>query len=164
MALPLLVSVTAFAESIGEDWIDDEDGRAVYALRGASARVRSYTGRTWVDTEGAALPTPEDVSTVVIAAAERKWRNPAGTIQDTTGPFSVRRSERAGDGIYLTDEDRAMLDPYRLRRRGLWSMRVDATDPYMTDLANETNYVGTRYADTDTAGEPIPWTSTAELP
>jgi len=163
MALPLLVSVVDFASAIGEDHIEPDDGRAVNALRGASARVRSYTGRTWVDPDsGDLLTVPDAVVQVVIAAAERKWTNPRGYIQDTTGPFTVRLPERAGDGIYLTEGEQSDLNPYRLARRGLYSRRLTKDDPFLDDIATDTVWVGTRYTD-GSAGEAMPWIDSAEL-
>ena len=146
-ALPPLVSVAEFAAWVGES-IPDNDPRALAYLAGASARVRSYTGRTWVDPDTKQLlDVPDDVATVVKQVAERKWRNPAGFVQETTGPFTVRYPDRPRDGLYLTEDEQAMLDPYKYNgRRQLWTMRIDGHD----------DYLDTVFVDVEGGGDPFP--------
>ena len=150
MTLPVLVTVDDFAAWVGED-ISAGDLRAQAFLVGASARVRSYTGRTWVGDTGELEDVPDDVATVVKQVAERKWRNPAGYIQDTTGPFTVRYSERTGDGIFLTEGEKETLDAYRGERAALWTLRTEKCDPYLWNVARDTVYAPVE------GGEPMPW-------
>lgn len=157
MALPALADVSALAAWIGEDIPPEQVARAEALLSAASTLVRSHTGQTWVDDNGAVTDVPDAVAAVVVQVAGRLWRNPAGIIQDTTGPFTVRWSEAVGDGLYLTAAEAAMLAPFRLRRP-LWSLRLERDDPYLTDIATDTVYV-------DVAGspEPMPWYSASDL-
>ena len=119
MALPPLATVEQLSDLL-EQPIDPDNPRAVAVLAGASALVRTYTGQDWVDDDGNLTEVPDGVVTVVLQVAERKWRNPSGAIHETTGPFSVRYSERSGDGLFLTDTERRMLARYK--RDALWSM------------------------------------------
>ena len=119
MALPPLATVQDLSDWLDQP-IDPANSRAVAVLSAASSLVRSYTQQDWVDEAGALVEVPDDVVTVVLQVAERKWRNPSGAIHETTGPFSVRYSERSGDGLFLTDTERRMLARYK--RDALWSM------------------------------------------
>lgn len=123
MALPLLATVQDLADWIGED-IDVTDPRASAVLRRASALVRSEAGVQWED------DAPEDVQGVVIAAAARVWSNPNAAIQRTAGSFSERLSERAADGLYLTDEERRILSRYSQSRFGVGTIRTFRDDGY----------------------------------
>lgn len=128
--LPPLATVEDLAAEVGQT-IASNDKRALRALAGASARVRSYTGRTWVDSTGELTDVPDEVVTVTLQVAARKWQNPQGMVQETSGPFSVRRSERAGEGLYLTDDEKAMLADYREGPGGLWSLGTTRNDPFL---------------------------------
>lgn len=115
-----LATVQDLADWVGEA-IEAEDPQALAYLRAASAVVRSYTGRDWVGEDGQA-EAPGAVSTVVVQVAARVWRNPDGYIQDTTGPFTVRWSERIAEGIFLTAGEEDMLAPHRRGRPAVWSL------------------------------------------
>lgn len=117
MSLPLLATVQDLADWIGEDNLAG-DPRATAVLRRASALVRSEAGVEW------AGGAPEDVQGVVIAAAARVWTNPSAAIQRTAGSFSERLSERAADGLYLTDEERRVLSRYSPSRFGVGTIRT----------------------------------------
>lgn len=121
--LPPLAEVADLAGWVGET-IEADDAQALAFLRGASARVRSYTGRTWMDEDGYLDDVPGDVHTVVLQVAARVWRNPGGYVQDTTGPFTVRLPERAGDGIYLTADEEDMLRPYSASRLRVGTLSI----------------------------------------
>lgn len=110
-----IATIPELSEQVGEP-IAEDDTAALAMLRGASARVRAYTRREWTREDA-----PDEVHAVVLQVAERKWRNPEGFIQDTTGPFTTRLPERAGDGIYLTADERDTLDWYRATRLSLWA-------------------------------------------
>jgi hypothetical protein len=117
--LPPLATVEELAA-----WVDAEipagDPQATAILQAASALVRSHTGRTWVDPgTGDLEQVPAAVHTVVLQVAGRIWRNPSGYIQDTTGPFTVRWSERVAEGLYLTAAEEAMLAPLAAGRSPL---------------------------------------------
>ena len=123
MSLPLLATVGDLADWLGED-INLGDPRAAAVLRRASALVRSEAGQEWPD--GA----PEDVQGVVVGAAARVWANPNAAIQRTAGSFSERLSERAADGLYLTDEERRILSRYSQARFGIGTIRTYREDGY----------------------------------
>lgn len=105
-----LATVAQLAAWVGET-IDSADLRALALLDAASTLVRSEASQVWADPETA----PADVVMVVVQVAARVWRNPSGAIQDTTGPFTVRWSERMGDGMYLTETERDILFRYNQR-------------------------------------------------
>jgi hypothetical protein len=119
--LPPLATVQDLADWVGED-IEADNPQALAFLRAASAKVRSFTGRTWAGPDGELEPVPGDVHTVVVQVASRVWRNPDGYVQDTTGPFTVRWTERVADGIYLTSAEEDMLEPHRRGRPALWAL------------------------------------------
>lgn len=123
MSLPMLATVTDLADWLGED-VTMNDPRAIAVLRRASALVRSEAGVEWSD--GA----PEDVQGVVVAAAARVWSNPNAAIQRSAGSFSERLSERAADGLYLTDEERRVLSRYSQSRFGVGTIRTFRDDGY----------------------------------
>lgn len=119
MDAPLLATVDDLEDAVGHAIDDDLREFAEWVLRAASARVRSYTGCEWGDPD----EIPESIRVVTVAVAARVYRNPGGYVQDTTGPFTVRLAERAGDGIYLTGDEREILDRYRCRTRpALWAL------------------------------------------
>lgn len=159
MALPSLATVEDLAVWVDEPLLPD-DPRALAVLRMASARVRSYTGRTWVDADSGELTDiPEEVWSVVVQVAARGWLNPTGIVQDTTGPFTVRYPEEHGQGIFLTDSEKAQLDPYRQGRRSLWTQRTTHEDPYLRAAAASTVFI-----DAVDGGDPVPWFDTFDIP
>lgn len=136
MPLPALVTVSEFADWVG-DTIADDDARVIAWIRAASTLVRSATGRAWVVDDDGTLDSDdpeiddddlEVAQTVVRQVVERKWRNPAGVIQEATGPFSTRYADGAAEGIYLTATEREMLGTYATASRpGLWTIRTTRT-------------------------------------
>ena len=123
MSLPLMASVSDLADWLGDE-IEPNDPRAVALLRRASALVRSEAGQEWAD------EVPDDVQGVVIAVAARVWSNPNSAIQRTAGSFSERLSERAAEGMYLTDEERRVLSRYASVRFGIGTIRTYREDGY----------------------------------
>jgi hypothetical protein len=119
--LPALADIDALEAWTG-DTIPDDDPRALAVLAAASALVRSETRRTWLDDMGALAAIPDEV-------AARVWNNPDGAIQDVTGPFSARFSERIADGLYLTDTERAICARHRLQSTGVWSLGTTRLGP-----------------------------------
>lgn len=139
MALPPLATADELADEV-DDEAAKTSPRAARLLSRASALVRAYTGQTWVDDSGALTDVPDAAREVVLAAAARAWRNPEGYVQDTTGPFTVRWSERSAEGIYLTEDEKAMLGPHR--RSVLWTTPVGGRDPYLDDIREDLDPVG----------------------
>ena len=160
MSLPAFASIDDLAAWLGQE-IDDAS-RADMVLRGASTRVRAFTGRAWMtdvdefDDADPAIDADdfEVAQTVVLQMAGRVWVNPKGIIHDTTGPYSARWSERVAEGLYLTDEERDMLGRYRTGgRSGLWTLSTTRDDTGSCgDLAV---YDDTCYVDV-VASEPFP--------
>lgn len=135
MALPPLATLEELAAEVDDDAVLTSR-RAPRLLARASALVRSFTGQTWVDENGDLVDdVPDAVVEVVLAAAARAWRNPSGVVQDTTGPFTVRWSERSAEGIFLTDDERLMLGPWRTG--GLWTQCVTRNDPYLDQIRED---------------------------
>jgi len=112
-----LATVTDLANWTG-DSIPADDAQALAILRAASSRVRVHCGRDFDSDSG----VPAAVSDVVVGIAARVWRNPEGYIQDTTGPFTVRWTERVAEGVFLTGDERETLAAFRTTRRGIWTM------------------------------------------
>ena len=151
MALPLLAEVHHLAAVVGVP-IPSGDPRAEAVLFRASALVRSYSGQTWTDPlTGLSTTIPDDVQSVVLSVAERIWTNPQGAIQITKGPFTTRLAESAGEGLYLTDTEKAILARYRSGGTGgLWTLGRTRGD---LDV-NDTRYVPTG---PEPSGYPFPW-------
>ncbi|MCK2239395.1 MULTISPECIES: hypothetical protein [unclassified Crossiella] len=124
----------------------DEDG-ALAALADASALVRAEVPPALL------IPTtPPAVVAVVCQSAARAVRNPDGFQSETAGQYTYRYGDPAVTGVYLTEEERAVLR--RLSRRsGLRSTRT----PYGAGEHTDPPYrlpVLYRYGRT---GEPFPW-------
>lgn len=158
MALPSLAEVSDLAEWLGEE-IDNET-RADAFLAAASIRVRSHTGRTWVDADGeldTGSPTIDSddlevAKSVVVQMAARVWLNPTGVVHETEGPFSARYAEDVAQGMYLTEADKALLDGYSTTvRPKLWTLPITRGD------AVDTEFADTVYAPTMAPGAPIPY-------
>jgi hypothetical protein len=167
VALPSLVTVEELASWLGEA-IAEDDARATAVLRGASALVRSETGRAWLTAaDPAALDTDtpaidedalEVAQLVVKQAAGRLWRNPAGLIQETTGPFSARYAEEAALGLYLTESEKGMLAGYGSgsASTGLWALRTSRSVSGASDIDTE-------FVDVDPApADPLPFLSQSQ--
>lgn len=108
MALPPLADVAAL-----DAWLpgvsivgnDEETERAEAVIATASAFVRAERGQTWVDSDGNLLEDiPDEIPALVVTVAARLWINPAGSSQETAGPFSTTH----GPGT-LTDGERDLL-------------------------------------------------------
>ena len=127
-ALPALADIDALEAWTG-DTIPDDDPRALAVLAAASALVRSETRRTWLDDMGALVAVPDELGMVVVQVAARKWLNPEDVIQDGTGPFTGRWSELAGQGIYLTDTERAICARHRQASTGVWTLGTTRLGP-----------------------------------
>ena len=143
--LPALAGTADLEDWLGETLDVGDVNRAEALLGAASALVRSETAQTWLDANGDLDTVPADVAAVVVQCAARVWRNPAGVVHETAGPFSARYAEAVAEGLYLTATERAILDRHKPSTSGLWTMATTRQDV-------ET---GTTYVDDD-AGVPIP--------
>lgn len=103
---PAFVDVSEFADWLGEKIDADDQAHAGALLAAASTLVRAAAGRTWVEDGELVDDVPDVVGVVVCQSAERKWRNPAGIVQEQTGPFGSSFGSDAARGVYLTDDEK----------------------------------------------------------
>lgn len=78
-------------------------------LADASAIVRAYAGRTWLDDDNQLENVPADIPGVVASMVERATRNPSGTTQETAGPFSRSFGSDAATRLYLTKMEKLVV-------------------------------------------------------
>lgn len=116
----------------------DDQSRATALLRHASALVRAHCQQTFLTADGSALAAdlPAAVVTVTVQCARRAFLNPDGVIATTVAGYSERLSEQAGQGLWLSDDERKMLDQATATgsTSGLWSqpfspLQQDLVDP-----------------------------------
>jgi hypothetical protein len=140
--------VSDLATWIGQD-IAPADPRAAAVLSAASNLVIGYAGKTADWTTG--VEVPADVADVVIQVAARVYLSPANTNvrQWTKGPFTEGYFDAAGNGLYLTDEEKSVLDRFRTTASGLGVLSTTREDPN----------TGTIYVPTGPppAGYDFPW-------
>jgi hypothetical protein len=149
MASPL-ITVSDLATWLGVS-IANEDPRAEAVIAAASALVRSFTGRTWVD-----VPAPDDVKSVAVQVAGRVWTNPpTGVSSQSRGPFSVTYADAGALGMFLSADEKIILGRYKVGRHGLYSIGVTKNDAY-----SDTIYVPTAPAP---SGYPFPWLTSEDL-
>jgi hypothetical protein len=128
MSLPPLADTDQLEAWLGEPVEPVELVRAEAVLAAASTLVRSHVGRAWVDDDGN-LDSPPDVAvTVAVQCAGRVWRNPDSAIHRTAGPFSERFAEQAGQGMWLSKTEKAMLDRLRAPSSAVWTMSTTRGD------------------------------------
>jgi hypothetical protein len=134
-----LVTVEALGRWIRHVFTDEEHDYATVTLEGVSSYVREATGQTWLnEDETAVVAVPQSIRTVVLQMAGRIWRNSEGVIQETTGPFTVRWSEKIAEGLYFTDAEEKIVAKHRVNiRSGLFTMPVTMGDPDAAALAEE---------------------------
>src|SRR5690554_8051834 len=118
-SLPPLVTLAEFGTWVGEDLTGDQ--QAAMILDAASALVRAEARRTWTDDSGNLVDVPEQVRTITLEVAARRWRNPEGYTSETDGDYTYRMDD-AQASLYLTDIEREMLAVYRRPRSGLWTL------------------------------------------
>lgn len=132
MTLPALATIAALEARLGGHQLDQ--GEAIQAeslIAYASAVIRGYTGRTYVDDDGELIdPLPDGISEVAVEMVFRAITNPAGVTQDTAGPFTVSFGTDAAQRIYLTGSDRTILG----RRSGLWTQPTTRGPIEMTSV------------------------------
>lgn len=112
--------------------LDIDEDQVELLLGDASALVRAYAGRSWVDDEGQLDGVPDGVVGIVASMVIRALRNPSGVTQETTGPFNVSYGSSAADRLYLTRSDRLLL------RGGPQVAFTVGTDPEPSVLQSET--------------------------
>lgn len=97
---------------------------AEHLLVSASAIIRREFPT--VDTRlGAGELDETVVKTVTVDMTKRVLRNPAGVMQQTTGPYSITFDREAlASRLHLLDEERALLRPKLKRRRGTIRLRA----------------------------------------
>lgn len=134
--LPALATVEELELETSEPIGEAEEQRAEWLLAKASALVRRYTRRTWVDANGVLTDVPDEVTIVTAQVAARVWSNPRGAIQEAAGGLSWRLPESAGLGMYLTDVEKSMLDGYR-PTGGLWALPTSNVDPFIAAVERD---------------------------
>lgn len=125
-SLPPLVTLADFGTWVGEDLTGDQ--QAAMILDAASALVRAEARRTWTDDSGTLVDVPEQVRTITLEVAARRWRNPEGYTSETDGDYTYRMDD-AQASLYLTDIEREMLAAYRRPRAGLWTLPTTRGTP-----------------------------------
>lgn len=134
--------VDDLAAWLGQSITDETRAEAV--LSAASAIVSGYAGQDW-STEDA----PADVAAVVIQVAARVWRNPAGLQSVTIDDATQRWFESTASGLFLTDEEKSILNRFRTTASGLGVLSTTRNEGI-----GDTIYVPTG---PPPAGYPFPW-------
>lgn len=107
MARPTLATLDDLAVVLGEI-ADPEQAEAL--LQRASAIVRAYARKTWLDEEETELEDlPSDIPGVVVGMVERATSNAAGVTQESAGPFSRSFGADAANRLYLTAMDKLVI-------------------------------------------------------
>lgn len=99
-------------------------------LGDASAIVRTYAGRDWVD-DGALSGVPEGIPGLVAMMVIRALRVPEGVTQETTGNYSVTYSSYASDRLYLTRTDKAFIRKVSSGSTGAFSISTYGAVGYL---------------------------------
>ena len=101
--------------------LDLDIGQAAVLLEDASAMVRAYAGRTWVNEDGELDGVPDGVRGIVCAVVARAVGNQDGVTQETVGPFNRSFGAQAADRMYLSRTEKLTL------RGGQRAFTVDPT-------------------------------------
>lgn len=112
MPRPPLANVDDLEAALGAE-VDNED-QATSLLERASAIVRAYARKTWLNADETELEdVPADIPGVVVSMVERATRNPTGVTQEQeqAGPFARSRSfgTDASQRLYLTRSDKLVI-------------------------------------------------------
>ena len=123
--LPSLASVEDLEARMGRTL---DSTRAQSLLSAGSTRIRAFTGRVWVDSDGpqATEFQLEVVREVCVSYAQRVYSNPDGATQQTSGPYSKSVRDWSAAGPRLSPEEMADLEQVRGGVPGLSSVRVTA--------------------------------------
>lgn len=129
MSLPALATIEDLEARFGETIANTTQATA--RLEDASAIVRAFAGRTWVDDEGELSGVPDGIPGVVASMVERATRNPEGATQsqEVVGPFSLNRSfgPDASARLYLTQMEKLVIRD-AVGSRGIGIMAVTRGD------------------------------------
>lgn len=110
MTLPSLATIDDLEDRLGRAITEPELTQAQKLLDYASALVRAYTGRSYVDDAGDLVdPLPDGVTQVTIEVVFRAISNPLGATTSQTGPFSVSFGPEAAQRLYLSAGDKLIL-------------------------------------------------------
>jgi hypothetical protein len=112
VARPALATVedlgVLLAQPIEEDSPAYAQAKALLAH--ASAIVRAFAGRTWLnEAEDALEGVPADIPGVVAGMVERATRNPAGITQEQAGPYARSFGPEAASRLYLNQWDKLVI-------------------------------------------------------
>ena len=137
--------ISALSAWIGQSLAADDE-RAGAVLSAASNLVSAYAGRDWTTADA-----PADVVDIVVQVAARVYLSPANSNvrQWTKGPFGEGYFDAAQNGLYLTDEEKTVLNRFRSAASGLGTLSVTRGEPL-----DGTIYVPTGPAP---SGYPFPW-------
>lgn len=125
MARPALATIDDLEALLGAPVTDPL--QALKRLERASAIVRAYAGRTWLDDEGNLLDVPDDIPGVVAGMVERAQRNPDGVTQQSVGEYQLSYGADAAQRIYLDKQDKAIIDA-AVGRTGLGTITTTRGD------------------------------------
>lgn len=113
--LPALAPVSDLANLV-EDFDEAADtARAGLKLRQASALVREAAAQTWMTADDPPVldVVPEVAWTITLEAAKRGFDNPRGSQSFTIDDFTDRLGDAAVTGVYLTEQETALLGKLR---------------------------------------------------
>ena len=128
MSLPSLATIADVRDRAPDITLDDFQVAAL--LADASAIVRAYAGRDWVD-DGALSGVPEGIPGLVAMMVIRALRVPEGVTQETTGNYSVTYSSYASDRLYLTRTDKAFIRKVSSGSTGAFSISTYGAVGYL---------------------------------
>lgn len=109
MARPPLATVDDLHDALGTPVSGSDVKKALSLLGRASAIVRAFAGKTWVDDQNALEDVPEDIPGVVVSMVERATRNPDGYTQETAGPFSRSFGSEAAQRLFMTSMEKLVI-------------------------------------------------------
>lgn len=130
MALPALAVIEDLAVRLGVDGSQIDDARAQACLDDASVLVRAELDQTWVDVSGELIvagdgAVPDVARFVVLASAKRAYENPSGITSKTASDVTIAFQARPATGVYLTEEERALLHSTEVGTTGgLWTLET----------------------------------------
>lgn len=108
MARPALATLGDLETLLGR--AVEDSAQALARLGRASALVRAYAGRTWLDDDGTLTDVPEEIAGVVAGMVERGERNPEGITQESVGEYQRSLGADAAQRIYLDKNDKLIID------------------------------------------------------
>lgn len=108
MSLPPLATTADITARAPELTLNATQAAALIA--DASAVIRAYAGRDWVNDAGSALEgIPDGIPGVCAMMVIRALRVPEGVSQEAIGNYSVTYSPYASDRLYLTRTEKAFI-------------------------------------------------------